>query len=144
MDTTMVYFSAHRCCFIPAQWRDDGTYSETTWPEDAVLLTDEEVSIFWKISAPIGKMLSTEQGRPKWEDLPPPSYADLVLSASKMLNSLVEKANAKIMPLERAVRLQVATEEEKSQLTEWELYSVLLNRIDINTAPDITWPEAPQ
>lgn len=48
-----------------------------------------------------------------------------------------------IEPLERAVKLGMATEEERSALTAWETYSVLLNRVDITKAPDIEWPQQP-
>lgn len=54
-----------------------------------------------------------------------------------------EAANA-IAPLEKAVKLGMATEEEKTRLTAWETYSVLLSRVDISTAPDINWPEKPE
>jgi hypothetical protein len=54
-----------------------------------------------------------------------------------------EAANA-IAPLEKAVKLGMATEEEKARLTEWETYSVLLSRVDISSAPDINWPEKPE
>jgi len=48
-----------------------------------------------------------------------------------------------IEPLERAIKLGMATEEEQAALTAWETYSVLLNRVDITKAPDIEWPQQP-
>ncbi|EFW0364544.1 tail fiber assembly protein, partial [Shigella dysenteriae] len=46
-----------------------------------------------------------------------------------------------IAPLQDAVDLEIATEEERSLLEAWNKYRVLVSRIDINTAPDIVWPE---
>ncbi|MBS9436883.1 tail fiber assembly protein [Photorhabdus noenieputensis] len=48
-----------------------------------------------------------------------------------------------IAPLQDAVDLGMASDEEKSLLTELKKYRVLLNRIDVNSAPDINWPEKP-
>ncbi|MDE9471055.1 tail fiber assembly protein, partial [Xenorhabdus bovienii] len=53
-------------------------------------------------------------------------------------------ARDKIAPLQDAVDLNIATDAEKSALTEWRRYRVLLNRVDCSTAPDITWPEQPK
>ncbi|MGL9719681.1 tail fiber assembly protein [Symbiopectobacterium sp.] len=64
-------------------------------------------------------------------------------AAQQELTSRLTVANARIQTLSDAVDLDMATEEEQAALTAWKTYRVLLNRIDINTAPDITWPEAP-
>ncbi|MGG2140372.1 tail fiber assembly protein [Symbiopectobacterium sp. RP] len=45
-------------------------------------------------------------------------------------------------PLQDAVDLDMATDEEKAALTEWQKYVVLLSRVDVN-ATDIEWPEQP-
>lgn len=52
-------------------------------------------------------------------------------------------ASEQIAPLQDAVDLDIATDDEKSQLDEWKKYRVLLNRIDTSNAPDITFPELP-
>lgn len=67
-----MYYSELMNGFIPAGWKDDGTYSAQTWPADAVLLTEEERVIFCGRAAPAGKVLGAENGRPSWVDLPPP------------------------------------------------------------------------
>lgn len=67
----MYYYSFSRGGFIPAAWKDDGTYTEETWPADAVLCTAEEESIY-RGEPPIGMMLAgDENGRPIWVDIPP-------------------------------------------------------------------------
>ncbi|EHE9227553.1 tail fiber assembly protein [Salmonella enterica] len=48
------------------------------------------------------------------------------------------EAEAAIAPLARAVKLKIATDEEIKRLEAWELYSVLVSRVDTSN-PD--WPE---
>ncbi|MGS5187697.1 tail fiber assembly protein, partial [Escherichia coli] len=48
-----------------------------------------------------------------------------------------------IAPLQDAVDLEIATEEEKSLLAAWKTYRVLLNRVDTSLSPDIEWPSQP-
>ncbi|BDH44901.1 tail fiber assembly protein [Salmonella enterica subsp. enterica serovar Choleraesuis] len=52
-------------------------------------------------------------------------------------------ATSTISPLQDAVDLDIATDEEKVKLDEWKKYRVLLNRIDTSLAPNITWPSKP-
>ncbi|EAO9594474.1 tail fiber assembly protein [Salmonella enterica] len=60
--------------------------------------------------------------------------------AEETKSRLLQIASEKIAPLQDAVDLGVATDEEKSQLGEWKKYRVLVNRVD-TTNPD--WPEVP-
>ncbi|EEE3543028.1 tail fiber assembly protein [Salmonella enterica subsp. enterica serovar Poona] len=57
---------------------------------------------------------------------------------------LLEEAEAVITPLARAVKRDIATDEERKRLETWELYSVMVNRINPDLAPDIAWPESPK
>ncbi|HII2027543.1 TPA: tail fiber assembly protein [Escherichia coli] len=55
--------------------------------------------------------------------------------------ALLSEAESVIQPLERTVRLNMATDEERARLESWERYSVLVSRVDpVN--PE--WPEIPQ
>lgn len=51
------------------------------------------------------------------------------------------EAESAIAPLARAVKLKIATDEEIKRLEAWELYSVMVNRVD-TANPD--WPEKPE
>lgn len=53
---------------------------------------------------------------------------------------LLQMASGKIAPLQDAVDLGIATDEEKSQLAEWKKFRVLVNRVDISN-PD--WSQKP-
>ncbi|EJR7187300.1 tail fiber assembly protein, partial [Salmonella enterica] len=50
------------------------------------------------------------------------------------------EAESVIAPLARAVKLKMATDEEIKRLEAWELYSVLVSRVD-TSKPD--WPDVP-
>ncbi len=53
---------------------------------------------------------------------------------------LLQMASGKIAPLQDAVDLGIATDDEKAQLDEWKKYRVLVNRVD-TANPD--WPDVP-
>lgn len=55
----------------------------------------------------------------------------------------MQSANNQIAPLQDAVDLDMATDVEKQTLADWKKYRVLLNRVDISTAPNIDWPPEP-
>ena len=55
--------------------------------------------------------------------------------------ALLSEAESVIQQLERAVRLNMATDEERTRLEAWERYSVLLSRVD-TAKPE--WPQKPE
>ncbi|EBE1687254.1 tail fiber assembly protein [Salmonella enterica] len=61
--------------------------------------------------------------------------------AEETKNRLLQIASEKIAPLQDAVDLDIATDDEKAQLDEWKKYRVLVNRVD-TANPD--WPEKPE
>jgi hypothetical protein len=71
------------------------------------------------------------------------SAAELTEQAKATRDALLAEASQKISPLQDAKELDIATDDELSQLREWMLYRVQLSRIDSTLAPDITWPEIP-
>ncbi|MGR4516334.1 tail fiber assembly protein, partial [Escherichia coli] len=66
-----------------------------------------------------------------------------IREAEETKNSLMQVASEHIAPLQDAVDLEIATEEEKSLLAAWKTYRVLLNRVDTSLSPDIEWPSQP-
>lgn len=56
---------------------------------------------------------------------------------------LLKSASEQIEPLQDAVDLDMATDDEKARFNKWRKYRVLLTRVDTSAAPAITWPEAP-
>lgn len=140
---TTAYFSPSSKTFIPAAWKSDGTYNENTWPSDAVLLTQEMSDEFWRQTPPEGKQLGAVNGLPAWVDVPPLTKEQLTSIAEQKKLTLRSVADSTILPLQDAVDLSMATEDEKKALIAWKTYRVLLNRVDATIAPDITWPEQP-
>ncbi|EPO2450044.1 tail fiber assembly protein [Providencia rettgeri] len=74
---------------------------------------------------------------------PPVSKEQLIAEAEQQKQSLLAEANSAIAPLQDAVDLGIATNEENAQLTAWKTYRVYLNRVDTSTEPDIEWPVKP-
>ncbi|EFJ3679024.1 tail fiber assembly protein, partial [Escherichia coli] len=66
---------------------------------------------------------------------------ELLQQAESRKARLLADAESVILPLERAVRLNMATDEERSRLDAWERYSVLVSRVD---PANPEWPEMPQ
>ncbi|HAF2743708.1 TPA: tail fiber assembly protein, partial [Salmonella enterica] len=64
--------------------------------------------------------------------------------ASERKAYYITVATNAINPLQDAVDLGIATEDEKAQLDEWKKYRVLVNRVDTSTAPKIDWPKKPE
>ena len=69
------------------------------------------------------------------------TQAELAEQAERKKSSLLAEAMAAIAPLERAVKLGIATSDELASLEAWERYSVMVNRVDISK-PE--WPEKPE
>ncbi|HAZ7460651.1 TPA: tail fiber assembly protein [Escherichia coli] len=76
---------------------------------------------------------------------PPPerSHNALVAEADLQKSALLTVANNTIAPLQDAVDLEMATDDEQALLLAWKKYRVLLNRVDTSTAPDVEWPAVP-
>lgn len=55
----------------------------------------------------------------------------------------MDDANRAMAPLQDAVDISIATDEETARLTQWKKYRVMLSRIDVSAAPDISWPVKP-
>ncbi|MBZ3684048.1 tail fiber assembly protein, partial [Providencia rettgeri] len=102
---------------------DDGSYE--CIPDDAVLLTDAEKDKYFKQSPPENKVLGTKKGKPVWVDIIITAEQLITIAEQKKKTLLVDAANA-IAPLQDAVDLGMATDEEKAKLTAWKTYRVLL------------------
>ena len=66
---------------------------------------------------------------------------ELQQQAELQKSALLSEAESVIQPLERAVRLNMATNEEHARLESWERYSVLVSRVD-TANPE--WPQKPE
>ncbi|OCG09692.1 tail fiber assembly protein [Gilliamella apicola] len=63
--------------------------------------------------------------------------------ATAQKKQLLNDANEQIDYLQDAIDANIATDNEKILFAEWKKFRVLLNRIDVNQAPNIDWPNKP-
>jgi hypothetical protein len=68
-------------------------------------------------------------------------YVNVAIAQKKQLLS---EASSQIDYLQDAIDTEIATDEEKALYTAWKKYRALLNRIDVDAAPEIDWPEKPE
>ncbi|WP_338837841.1 tail fiber assembly protein [Citrobacter braakii] len=140
----MVYFVPSTLGFIPEDWKADGTYTDETWPADAVLLTEEESIEFWKRIPPSGKTLGAANGRPLWIDLPEPAYEELLQLAEQQRQRLINDAMQSIAVIQ--LKLQAGrklTNEETAKLNQTLNYIDAVEATDTSAAAGISWPAIP-
>lgn len=140
-----VYFSASMPGFILAAWKDDGTYTKDTWPWDAVLLKDDEVSQFWKQTAPEGKTIGSEEGRPAWVSLPVPTHEEMIATTEQQRQALIDAAMQSISVIQLKLQAgRTLTPDETTKLNVTLDYIDAVTATDASTAPDINWPDLPE
>ena len=66
-----------------------------------------------------------------------------VNQASAEKKRLIAEATLQISLFQDSVDSNIATEQEIQLLAEWKKYRVLVNRIDVEQAPNIEWPKLP-
>lgn len=116
-----------------------------TWPDDAVVISDETAAEFSQ-QFPLGKTMShNENNQPCWIDLPPPTREEEIAVAESQKQILIAQANdymnSKQWPGKAAIgRLKG---EELTQYHLWLDYLDALEEVDISRAPDIVWPTPP-
>ncbi|MDR5610609.1 MULTISPECIES: tail fiber assembly protein [unclassified Arsenophonus] len=119
--------------------------SAGTWDNTAKKVPFNVYQEYALCTPPTGKMIgANENGDPVWLDIPPKTKSELVAEAENKRIELMQNASEIIAPLQDAIDLQIATEEEEQRLVAWKTYRILLNRVDISAAPEIDWPEVPR
>jgi hypothetical protein len=66
-----------------------------------------------------------------------------VAVATAQKKQLLNEATTQIDYLQDAIDTEIATDEEKALYSSWKKYRALLNRLDVDVAPKINWPEKP-
>lgn len=115
-----------------------------TWSDDCIHVSNSIYNEFAASAPPAGKVRAAgEDGFPVWVDLPPPTDDEIIEINELNKKQLIENANTIITPLQDAVELEMATDEEVELLKQWKKYRVLLNRLDVNDL-NIEFPEKPE
>ncbi|MFP1759794.1 tail fiber assembly protein [Lonsdalea quercina] len=110
------------------------------WPEGGVDVSDEVFAEF--LNPEYGTKLGTDaDGNPTWIDDDSIEEMEKSVLANRR-DRLMDTATGKISPLQDAVDLEIATDDEIYQLKAWKKYRVELMRTDI-TSEEIIWPEIP-
>lgn len=140
----MYYYSAATNAFYPDALKPD--YLRTgTWPDDATEVDDNVYQTFAASAVPEGKIrIAGKDGLPAWGDIPPPTAAERRAQTQYQKQLLLTEAAQAMAPLQDAVDLGIATQEEIQALNVWKEYRVQLSRIDISAGADINWPEKPE
>lgn len=126
--------------FYPFELKD-AYEASGTWPASGVEVNDDVFQSF--LTPPLGKKAGAgSDGMPVWvqDDF---VTQNLHASALDQRDLLMSSASTAIQPLQDAVDLDEATDDETALLKKWKQYRVALNRLDLSTAPDITWPVLP-
>lgn len=113
------------------------------WPDDGVVVSEDWYNYLINNQGNGKEITPDEYGQPVLISRPEPTEAELISQAEALRASLMSEANTRILPLQDAGALGIATDDERAALERWRLYRVMLNRLDISTAPDIPWPEMP-
>lgn len=89
-----------------------------------------------------GLILITED---KAKELTKPilSQDDIIKNYEITKSQLMNNANKQIEILQDIIDLGMQESNEDEQLKEWKKYRILLNRINVNDASNIVWPEKP-
>lgn len=141
-----------RAGFIPVYDTENGRWNITEDHRGEVVFdteTGHQMEITEPGQYPAGTTpLAPENQWQKWNGKAWVDDADaernaLIESAKNNKSMLLKQANDAVATLQDAVDLEMATEDEKMQLTAWRKYRVLLSRIQPENAPDIEWPPLP-
>lgn len=110
------------------------------WPDDAAEISQRWYEILLAGQSKGSEITANEYGQPV---LTAPVINYVGDAEAERSQRIAEAAEA-IAPLQDAVELGIATAEETENLSRWKLYRVMLNRLDVSTAPDVEWPEKPE
>lgn len=117
---------------------------------DIVVSITDDVSTLWPIGLSVAEVESLPEDvdiNGNWvfrnNSVVKRIYSDTELQqqAESKKAALLSHAESVIATLERAVKLNMATDEEREKLEAWERYSVLVYRVD-TAKPE--WPEEPE
>lgn len=123
-------------------WLSEDELKSKNIPADLMSISEEEHAELFH-GQENGKYINHTPNGPVLVDLPDYTPEELITQAERKKSSMMQVANDAISPLQDAVDLDMASDEEKAALLEWKTYRVLLSRVKPEKGPDITWPTPP-
>lgn len=124
----------------PADYRGKKNYSTETGAESTVTEIGD-IPNNYTLLKPSSEFCSWDGE--KWVLDENKQHQHYIAVATAQKKQLLSEATTQIDYLQDAIDAEIATDKEKTLYAEWKKYRVLLNRIDVDTAPSIAWPEKP-
>ncbi|EMQ1490800.1 tail fiber assembly protein [Enterobacter kobei] len=112
-------------------------------PSDLMTISDDEYKAFMVSPDRKAPQYNVESECMEWVDIEPPTRDEAIEKAESLKAQLLSVAAQAIAPLQDAVDLSMATDDEMASLSAWKKYRVLLNRINTSEPDEIEWPESP-
>ncbi|MDR9989957.1 tail fiber assembly protein [Enterobacter hormaechei subsp. steigerwaltii] len=112
-------------------------------PSDLMTISDDEYKAFMVSPDRKAPQYNVESECMEWVDIEPPTREEAIENAEALKAQLLSVAAQAIAPLQDAVDLSMATDDEMASLSAWKKYRVLLNRVDTSEPDEIEWPESP-
>lgn len=138
-------WSAKNSVFILEEMKPQ--YEEQGWELTDLLRLDDHIVTEFMGEQPAGKIRVTgADGLPVWVDTPPASKAELLEAARAEKQARINEVNDFISRQQWTSRLQLGrlSEQEKVNFNAMLDYLDALERVDVEAAPDIIWPEQPK
>ncbi|NUU67039.1 tail fiber assembly protein [Enterobacteriaceae bacterium BIT-l23] len=141
----MNYYSATTNGFYSSE-NEQAFHESGNWPDDAVAISDALYNKMMSGQSAGMVVVASDSGLPELQksEQPEPAQEALIEVAEAEKSRLLSDATAIIAPLQDAVDLGIATDDETASLVAWKKYRVMLNRVDTSMAPDIEWPASPK
>ena len=134
-------YSAKNDVFIPTSFIAE--YEKSGWDFSDAIDVDDDVYLEF-ITPPAGKVrVAGKDGLPAWEDIPPPTKAELTGQAELKKQTLITEASQKTQLWQTQLMLDILTEEDKASLKEWMLYVQEVQAVDPSLGADVVWPTPP-
>lgn len=121
-------------------WLNDDIHSKEMISDKAMSVTDD----VWIDAVSINANFYDKKTSRFIRKEKPKTKDQHIAEAEQKKQMLLSEAAKAIAPLQDAVDLDMATDEEIALLKEWKKYRVLLNRVDTLLAPDINFPAKPE
>lgn len=135
-------YSARSGGIYPVSMKEIYEKSINGLPEDVVEIDDEDFADLMSGQEKGQRITADKDGYPILSAQPEPTEEEVIASNTHKKNSLMKLATDEIYPLQDAVDLGEATDDEKNKLTSLKKYRVALNRVDVSVV-GLDWPEFP-
>ncbi|UVS97553.1 tail fiber assembly protein [Burkholderia glumae] len=108
----------------------------------SIEITDEQWKMLLDGESQGKRMALDESGSPILVDPPPPTAEQIIVGNTTIRDALLERASVALTPLQAAILLGEATDDETRQARAWITYTRAVKGVDL-TQREPVWPEQP-